>query len=220
MIIQESLLVFNFDRMSLHSLSYEEYSLACNLILSGNSYQYQPWSGDFTSSFFQIDRCWSAHSNYSHNYIHADFLFALIHLFCLSSHLSMDYARYFNHFFDRFLYQTLPNYMPILKLDRFFCFSPNQDFLLGLTEAHLEQVLYLTTIHLIFCVLLLLKLDHDDDLEVDCGFNLITSMIIKMCDFIPLLNLLCIFYDWILFFFLMKFLYTLKDSCLQYNCLN
>lgn len=194
--ILENLLVFEYDRKS-HLLSYVKCQQACSLKLSENSCH-------FTYHFHEIDGFaafkFQGHcicdlyvrSYYLHSYIQIGFRLFWIHL--LSSDFGKNYASNFNRFFE-WVIQNLINHKPIEELDHFSYLSPNQDFWLGSKAAHLERVLYLTAIHLIFYAVQFLMVDHGDDLVINCGFDLITSVIIKKCDFTHELNLLCIFCD-------------------------
>ena len=194
--ILESLLVFESDRKSRLS-SYVKCQQACSLKLLENSchltYHFHEIDG-FAAFKFQghcicdLFVC----SYYWHSCIQIGFQLFWIHL--LSSDFDKNYARNFNRFFDRVI-QNFINRKPIVELDHFSYLSPNQDFLLGSKAAHLERVLYLTAIHLIFYAVQFLMVDHGDDLAINCGFDLITSVIIKTCDFTHELNLLCIFCD-------------------------
>jgi hypothetical protein len=195
-IIVESLLVFNCDQ-KLHPLNYEECLLACSLKLLENSWHLTFHLHDTDS--FGASKCQRyhiydlfMHSYYLNSLIHAGWKLVRIRYSLYDFY--KNYAHEYIHFFDR-LIQKFTNHKLIVKLDHFFYFSPNQDSVLGSKVAHLERVLYLATIHLIFYAVQLLMLNHGDDLAISCDFNLITFVIIKKYDFTHVLNLLYIFYD-------------------------
>lgn len=127
-IIQESLLVFNYDQKQ-HLQSYVKYQQVCSLKLLENS-QHLAFHcheiNDFAAFKLQGHFIYDLLQNsyYWHSCIQTSFQEFLIHL--LPSDFDKNYARNLSRFFDRVI-QNFIIHMPIVGLDHFSYLSPNQD---------------------------------------------------------------------------------------------